>query len=115
MTGLLDHSEYDCDCEDPIFIHDEVRPLLDRSMQDPLRDFPYGRYVSRTVSAKRARKQEVNRDRLRRLLERDWRESSYGTVEKVGRGPRVGEKRKVGGGEEEGVLGGKRDGEGEEG
>lgn len=117
MTGLLHSDEYYDDCEDPIFIHDEVRPLLDHVhnnnnnvnnnnnndyQQDPLRDFPRGRYVSRTVSAKRAKKQEANRNTLRRLLERDWMESSYGTVKAVGksRGSRVGEKRKVVGREE---------------
>lgn len=49
------------------------------------------------MSAKRARKQEVNRAVLRELLEREWRGSafsSYGGVVSGGKGPRVGEKRK---------------------
>lgn len=88
MTGL----HYECDCEEngPIFIDQETRPLLDS--QDPLKDYPYGRYVTRTVSAKRAKKQSVNRAILRQMLEVDWAESSYGTITAA---PRVGEKRKM--------------------
>ena len=91
--------EYISDSEnrsDPIFIADETRPLLlagrrnqeQEQYQDPLKDYPCGRFVTRTVSAKRARRQERNRRVLRRLLERDWVESSYGGVGK--RGKRVG-------------------------
>ncbi len=50
--------------------------------------------MTRTVSAKRAKKQGVNRAALRRLLEADWAESSYGTVRVGpggGRGRRVRE------------------------
>ena len=78
--------EYISDSEnrsDPIFIADETRPLLlagQEPYQDPLKDYPHGRFVTRTVSAKRARRQERNRRVLRRLLERDWVESSYGGV-----------------------------------
>ena len=84
--------EYISDCEnrsDPIFIADETRPLLlagQGPYQDPLKDYPHGRFVTRTVSAKRARRQERNRRVLRRLLERDWVESSYGGVGKRGEG-----------------------------
>ena len=100
MTGL--HYEYECDCEEnsPIFTDQETRPLLDS--QDPLKDYPYGRYVTRTVSAKRAKKQSVNRAILRQMLEVDWAESSYGTITAA---PRVGEKRKM---RDEGLGRGKR-------
>lgn len=98
MTGL----HYECDCEEasPIFIDQETRPLLDS--RDPLKDYPYGRYVTRTVSAKRAKKQSVKRAILRQMLEADWAESSYGTITAA---PRVGEKRKM---RDEGTGRGKR-------
>lgn len=106
----LGSSYHDCE-DDAIFIHDETRPLLPHrndksdgydSHQDPLKDYPYGKFVTRSVSAKRVRRQEVNRAVLRKLLERDWRESSYSYGGVGGRGPRVGEKRKKTGAEGEG-------------
>ncbi len=48
--------------------------------------------MTRSVSAKRARKQSAHRALLRQMLEADWAESSYGTNLA---GPRVGEKRKM--------------------
>lgn len=100
LTNL--HTEYDPENHTPIFINEEFRPLL-LEKQDPLKDYPCGRFVTRTVSAKRAKKQAVNRAVLRKLLEADWAESEYGSI---ARGPRVGEKRKMG---VEGLVGkGKR-------
>lgn len=89
MTGL--HYEYDCEDHSPIFINQETRPLLDS--QDPLKDYPHGRYVTRSVSVKRAKMQSSKRALLRRMLEADWAESSYGTVAVAG--SKVGEKRKM--------------------
>lgn len=64
------------------------------------------------MSAKRAKKQRVDRKRLRGLLEADWARS-YGSFI-AAEGPRVGEKRRRG---EEGCGRGKRvrveEGEGE--
>ncbi len=88
LTG--DHYEYDYEDNSPIFITEETRPLLES--QDPLKDYPRGKYITRSVSAKRARKQSARRALLRQMLEADWVESSYGTNLA---GPRVGEKRKM--------------------
>lgn len=51
--------------------------------------------MTRSVSVKRAKMQSAKRAVLRRMLEADWAESSYGTVNVAG--PKVGEKRKMGG------------------
>lgn len=82
VAARMANMEHDYDCEDgdPIFLTDEIRPLLDGGNQDPLKDYPQGRYVTRSVSKKRARRQEGKREVLRRLLEEDWAESSYGAV-----------------------------------
>ncbi|CAF9924245.1 MAG: hypothetical protein ALECFALPRED_002716, partial [Alectoria fallacina] len=94
------HDDYDCEDHLPIFISQETRPLLDG--QDPFKDYPYGRSVTRTVSARRARMQSAKRAFLRRALKADWADSSYGTI---AAGPRVGEKRRM---RDEGVGRGKR-------
>ena len=126
VAASITNLHYECDCEDysPIFLTRETRPLFDGQDQDPLKDYPYGRYatrtvsagdgqdplkgypygryVTRTVSAGRAKKQSSKRASLRPALGADWADSSYGTITA---GPRVGEKRKTRG---EGMGRGKR-------
>ena len=101
MVGL--HDEYDCEDHHTgrAIAADETCPLLlddAGAMMDPLKDYPYGRYGTC------AKKQWPDRELLRSVQEADWDVFGYGTVP-VDKGPRAGDKRKMG---EPAVGGGKR-------